>query len=229
MKSYLLKYEHVPLVEIDGRKVVIDTGSPLTFDLAAGSGAESDDSFSARVRQTVVHQTGERPDALWGTDVLGSQTLRFDLPRREVVLGGAPGSSSTNAKILKSDTFGGLPVVHVLVAGNPKRLVLDTGCHHGYLLDVGGLKPTGTNIEDHSPLVSGGQFHAPKFRGEMNLLTEDEEVISLGISDFGYVRDVDGICKTLVQFGLDGVVGGNVFRKKVIEFSNGMQTLAVVG
>ena len=33
MTSYSLKYEHVPLVKIGSRKVVIDTGSPQTFNL----------------------------------------------------------------------------------------------------------------------------------------------------------------------------------------------------
>jgi hypothetical protein len=228
MTSYSLKYEHVPLVKIGSRKVVIDTGSPQTFNLNLRSAPEWDESFPGRVFQTVLHQTGERPDELWGVDKLKSKTLRFDLPGRQLFLGNSAKNLPSAGQRLKSETVGCLPVIHVRIAGRDRRLVLDTGCHHGYLLDVSGMDATLADMVDHSPLVSGGHFSVPAFRGKLELLSRDKRYRSCGPVDFGCVQAVAGIRAALAHYGLDGVVGGLVFRRHVIEFSDQMRRVAVV-
>ena len=228
MTSYSLKYEHIPLVKIGSRKVVVDTGSPQTFNLTLRSAPGWNDSFPGRVFQTVLHQTGERADELWGVDKLKFKTLRFDLSGRQLFLGNSAKNPQSAGQRLKSEMFGGLPVIHVRIAGKNRRLVLDTGCHHGYLLDVSGMDAMRADMVDHSPLVNGGHFSAPAFRGEIKLQTRDGKSISCGPVDFGCVQAVAGIRAALAHYGLDGVVGGNVFRRHVIEFSNQMRRVAVV-
>ena len=227
MNSYSLMHERVPLIEIGGRNVVIDTGSPSSFPGNQRVVAREYGDLWQRIRETVMNQTGEFPDELWGTDKLSTTTVQIDLPNQKMSLGETKNIAEA-CVTLESELVHGVPVIHVKLGGKDLRLVLDTGCHHGYVLHAEELQSTGMQMADHSPHVDGGNFTAPTYRGELLLKTENGTALTCGIVEFGYVAGVEKLRELLEFFGVDGVVGGNVFRRYVIEFRDEMQAIKVV-
>jgi hypothetical protein len=144
------------VVEIDGVRAILDTGSPLSFGSGTLSvlgqpvqlmGAElgvSPEYLSAKV--------GTRIDALLGLDVLGSIYFEIDTAAGTCVFDTEPRQIS--GVRIRLASLMGAPVVSAMVDGSAVQLILDTGAHIGYLTDkrLQGRRALGTR-EDFHPLM----------------------------------------------------------------------------
>ncbi len=117
----------------DGRRELLDTGSPL--------------SLPADALGPVVGEVGVRFERLVGMDELGQQSLLFDLPGRRLRLGGA----ADPADAFPVDFGLTVPRLDLRVAGAELAAVLDTGAPLSYL-------PPET-LPDTPPLGSYEDFH----------------------------------------------------------------------
>lgn len=244
MRFFDLPHDDIPLVLIDGRWTVIDTGAQMSIDFNGDhdpvAGGDSRDGLEglggflmaaaremmAGVPETVRHRHPEsQVDRLWGTDELANHDWWFDL-RNQMIGMGAPGTASSLPGVrLASSVFLGIPIVTAYIAGKRLKLVLDTGCDEGFLVEFpAGMQDAG-ELNDHSPLE--GEFTVEARSGPLALELSSGEQLDCGSPRFGKAPSL--VAASLRMAGADGVVGGNVFRRHAVTFGNGLEEIRVTG
>jgi hypothetical protein len=208
------------LAEIDGRRWVIDTGSPGSFgDVRTIPSLDPTISLNERLSHgpTIREIEGflvERPEqpltGLLGAEVLNRFDVIFNLTAGEVSFGdsAAPGGRHS----VRCDFCMGIPVIRASVAGSEVRLFFDTGAPHSYFSDelvdpAGRLGP----VEDFYP--GAGRFRA----------TLHEVVVRVGTLSqsfrAGRVSDLPrGVATILQAAGVEGILGNEVLRDRVVGY-----------
>jgi hypothetical protein len=210
MTHHPLQHPAHPLVDIDGRAVYFDTGSPVSYlperhaDLRAtlGLGAHElhlcSDAAFARVRAVAEKLTGQRVDALLGMDVIARIGLDYDRPNGTLAWGvaanaataaSADGATDAAANddgftLVATGHASAIPVAEFEVAGRRLRAFLDTGCHaDGYIDGLPSDLPDAGMMQDHNPII--GAFSVRGHIADATLLCGDGTRVPLGESRLG--------------------------------------------
>lgn len=197
----LFQAGHLFCLDGDGRKWLLDTGSPQSFGnvksfkigresfrIAASLGPVDANQVSALLGETVA--------GLIGVDVLNKFDLLIDVPaarlsftKEEIDLAG---------EVVSMEASMGIPTVQVQVAGDSRRMFIDTGAQVSYLRQdlVDGF-PAAGRITDFYPGI--GRFDTETYRVAITLGT-----LPLTLR-CGVLPDTLGLM--LKQLGGEGVIG----------------------
>jgi hypothetical protein len=159
----------VPVFTCGGRRVVLDTGSPVSFghgplpllgrdhDLPSAFGPVSMDDISRAV--------GAPVDALVGADILAKYQWLVDVGEGRLVV--SRGEVPCDGVTLRTPSVGGVPTADVILGGRQGRAVLDTGARLSYAgaADVSGT-PVGRE-RDFNPLL--GVFETDVYRARVEI------------------------------------------------------------
>jgi Ca-activated chloride channel homolog len=168
----------VPVFTCGGRRVVLDTGSPVSFghgplpllgrdhDLPSAFGPVSMDDISRAV--------GAPVDALVGADILAKYQWLVDVGEGRLVV--SRGEVPCDGVTLRTPSVGGVPTADVILGGRQGRAVLDTGARLSYAgaADVSGT-PVGRE-RDFNPLLGVFETDVYRVRVEIAGLSVDARV-----------------------------------------------------
>jgi hypothetical protein len=231
-----LEHPEHPIVRIEGSLIYFDTGSPQslipdpnaawlnTLGITAPPMSGLAGPAFGRARSTLARLTGGLMiDALIGMDLITEQGLSYDLLNRQLGWG-IPQNTLDSMIALRSELVMGLPVVHLELAGQPRRAILDTGCHFdGYFIDLPKNLPDAGVIQDENPII--GTIESAARYAEAALLAKNGTKINLGQGRFG--EALPALEFALTSIGVDGVVGAVVFwRTGSVVFKNNLCSCA---
>jgi len=144
------------VVDINGTRAILDTGSPMSF----GSGTLSILGQPVHLMgaelgvspEYLSEKVGTRIDALLGLDVLGSIYFEVDTAAGRCVFDTE--SRQVDGVRIPLGSMTGAPVISATIDDVALRLILDTGAHIGYLENdrLQGRRALGTR-EDFHPLM----------------------------------------------------------------------------
>ena len=166
MKEYKIELvgKHILIVDDRGSKVLIDTGSPLSFH---SDGVVAIDGETVKVPTTllvadsdyVTEHVGTKVEGLVGMNVLGRKGVLIDVPGGRVVVGQtAKGMTRVSSRSL----MGGYMCVDMDLNGKQAEVIVDTGAPVSYVAPAltKGLVAKET-VKDFYPLI--GEFETPVF------------------------------------------------------------------
>lgn len=223
-----LIHPSLPLIQVDGRVLLLDTGAthslgpPLEMPSPIGrllTAAPEGGPFALMMAaaanaawpavEHAVRALGhDGPlDGLVGVDRLKDLDLLVDRPRGLIALRPATADGAAAGQRLASHLALGLPVVHLRFGARDLRAVLDTGATLGYLTgNVAGVA-YGPEAEDFHPMT--GRFTAPTFQGPMTVALADGGQLDLGHRSMGQLTGI--LADSLTLAGLDAAVGEALF------------------
>ena len=165
MKQYdiILQKGHILVAEAGG-KLLIDTGSPLSFH-SAGRFTLCDQTFNVPASLMNVNadyisdKVGTRVEGLIGMDIIGRLGMAVDIPAGTVTFG----CGTQGWRRIPSATFG-VASMDITVAGRPARVALDTGAPISYIgrAYAEGYEAVDT-ATDFSPLSAADSFEVPVY------------------------------------------------------------------
>lgn len=171
MKEYRIEqvHGHILIVDDFGSKVLVDTGSPLSFH---ADGVMQIDGETLRVPASlpeadsayVTENVGTKVDGLVGMNFIGRKGLLIDVPGGRLVFGQpADGMTRVPSRYLKLPVFGGgYMSVEMEMRGRMVKVLVDTGAPVSYVDPslTEGLTAVET-VTDFNPVV--GRFETPLF------------------------------------------------------------------
>lgn len=115
-----------------------DTGAPASFGAGPtlgflGQEFSIDESYMGLDAAFLSEAVGVDCEGLLGADILGSFDQIIDLAGGRVTL--ATEDLEHSGEVLEIDDFMGIPIVSVMVSGEPFRMFFDTGAQVSYLQD----------------------------------------------------------------------------------------------
>ena len=171
---------HIIVNDDRGSRVLIDTGSPLSFHsegliALGGESFEVPSSLMGTDSDYVSDNVGVRVDGLVGMDILGDGVL-IDVPRGRIVLG-HPTDGMTR---VPSKGMFGYMAAEMDIRGRRATILIDTGAPTSYVSPslTEGLSAV-DNVTDFNPMVPGGTFETPIFEFPV-LFAGQESVIRAG-------------------------------------------------
>jgi hypothetical protein len=133
----------VPVFTCSGRRVVLDTGSPVSFGQGPlsllGETHGIPPSFGPLSMDDIARAVGGPIDALVGADILARYQWFVDAKAGRVVV--ARGEVPCDGVTLRTPTLLGVPTAEVVIDGRRARAVLDTGARITYV-EAGALSGT---------------------------------------------------------------------------------------
>lgn len=204
---------HILVNDDRGSKVIIDTGSPLSFHsdgvVALGDGVFNvPTSLMGTDSGYVSTNVGTDIDGLVGMDILGDGTL-IDVPHKRIVLGG-PTDGMTR---IPSRSLFGYMSAEMEIRGHKTNVIIDTGAPTSYVMSylTDGLTPVDSTT-DFNPMVPGGSFETPIFEFQASFAGREF------VMRAGHLPTL--IRTTLSLLGVDGVIGMELLKHQPMLFSN---------
>ena len=206
--EYGLRFEKGHLfAEIESKKFVLDTGSPMSMAASPGLNFRGQE---LRLPGNVMGLTpaqltgfiGTEVHGLLGTDVLNEADLLFDFERGKLVIPGAPLPMEGEAISFKPVM--GVPLVEAVVDGQVFGFFFDTGARISYFQEedvLAGFPKVGTD-EDFYP--GFGRFSTDTYRLEVRLLSRAFSLVT------GTLPAMLGL--SLGMAGADGILGNEVLQ-----------------
>lgn len=160
--------------EIDGKRIVIDTGTPASVGNAPLRLGHRDFPLMSQFVGVSIEALSDHVEAgvdvLLGNDVLGEFEMIIDLATNSLELRARTATAPAGATPLSS--YMGVPVVETRLGHDVLRLYLDTGAALTYLAPrrTQGL-PAGARFEDFYP--GWGMFHTDTFSVTLDLKADD--------------------------------------------------------
>lgn len=197
-----------------GSKVLIDTGSPLSFH-AEGGVALGGKIFNVPTSLMGVDDgyltdnIGKRVDGLVGMDILGECGILVDVPGGRIVLG-HPTDGMT--RVPSSVAFGYV-FLDMVMRGRRTTVILDTGAPTSYVSTsfTEGLASVST-VEDFNPSVPGGTFETPIFEFPASFAGKAFTMRA------GHLMH---LMQALTYFGVGGVVGMELLKQRPFLVADG--------
>ena len=216
MKEYKIELVRGYILVNDdrGSKLLIDTGSPLSFH-AEGVISLGGETFGVPTSLVevdsgyVTDNVGTRIDGLVGMDILGRDGLLVDIPKGRVVLG----CPTDGMKRVPSRQVFGYVFVDMDIRGRRTTVILDTGAPVSYVSGslTEGLEVADT-VEDFNPSVPGGTFVTPVYDFPATFAGET----------FGMrAGHLPHLMQALTCFGVDGVVGMELLKRHPFLIADG--------
>ena len=206
---------HILVNDDRGSKVLVDTGSPLSFHsdgiiALGGRSFQVPSSLMGTDSDYVTDNVGVQVDGLVGMDILSESGILIDVPGARIVLG-HPTDGMTR---LPSRSLFGYVSVGMDIRGRSVNVLLDTGAPVSYVSPslTEGLVAVDT-VTDFNPSVPGGTFSTPIF----------EFPAAFAGREFGMrAGHLPMLLRaTLSIIGVDGVVGMEVFGKIPVLIAGG--------
>lgn len=205
---------HIIVNDDRGSRVLIDTGSPLSFHsegliALGGESFEVPSSLMGTDSDYVSDNVGVRVDGLVGMDILGDGVL-IDVPRGRIVLG-HPTDGMTR---VPSKGMFGYMAAEMDIRGRRATILIDTGAPTSYVSPslTEGLSAV-DNVTDFNPMVPGGTFETPIFEFPV-LFAGQESVIRAG--------HLPSLMRaTLRLLGVDGVIGMELLKRQALLLADG--------
>jgi len=209
------------LIEVEGSRYLVDTGSPSSIGRAPVRLAGREFALQAadvmgHTCESLVEMVGTPFDGLIGTDILGPLDLEISL--RDGVL-------RLCARLLEIEdgpvveSVQGVPLVTVEIAGAPVRMFFDTGAPLSYLSEDCVQECTALGeVEDFHPLL--GRFRVPTF--------------SVPVKAWGRSMTIRaGQMPTMLEMalalgGAEGILGTAVLEHGVFRWSQRQQRAALI-
>lgn len=205
---------HILVVDDRGSKVLIDTGSPLSFHLdgviaLGGETFNVPTSLMGTGSDYVTENVGTEVDGLVGMDILGNGIL-IDVPNERIVLG-HPTDGLTH---VPSQSLFGYMAAEMDIRGRKAKVIIDTGAPTSYVMSplTDGLSAV-DNVTDFNPMVPGGTFETPIFEFPVSFAGQQFDMRA------GHLPFL--IRATLSLLGVDGVIGMELLRRRPLLFANG--------
>ena len=192
---------------VDGRRMLLDTGSPVSVGsgalVFAGSRTMLQGSFAGVSLDELVQLVGSPFDGLLGMDVLGTRRVSFDGKRGILRVGAAlPGGLPEVA----TSSVMGVPTVPLTVDGVSRRAFIDLGAKVSYV--SGGVAGAGEDIEDFYPGIG-------RFATQAGLATAEVAGIPMRLR-FGSLPKL--LQMNLMVAGCDAILGAEMLQQAVLHF-----------
>ena len=216
MKQYSIDVVrgHILVVDDRGSRVLIDTGSPLSFHskgvIALGNETfEVPTSLMGTGSDYVTKNVGIEVDGLVGMYILGGGTL-IDVPQKRIVLGHPTGGLTR----IPSQSLFGYTVAEMEIRGQRAKVIIDTGAPPSYVMSslTDGLSAV-DNVTDFNPMVPGGTFETPIFEFPVSFAGQEFDMRA------GHLPFL--ITATLSLLGVDGVIGMELLQRRPLLFADG--------
>jgi outer membrane protein assembly factor BamB len=147
-----LANQHV-FTDVNGRRFLVDTGSPISVDFSSPGGRftalhASRGEYSpvslptevvVRLRTATRRRLGDEVCGLIGMDFIGMQTVLFSASSRALTLEPVGGPPDLGAREIPIDFHGPLPVVKIRIGGELRMAIWDTGSQFNYVANSGPL------------------------------------------------------------------------------------------
>jgi hypothetical protein len=205
---------HILVNDDRGSRVLIDTGSPLSFH-SEGVIALGDETFNVPTSlmgigsDYVTENVGADIDGLVGMDILGNGIL-IDVPHERIVLG----HTTDGLTQVPSQSLFGYMAAEMDIRGRKAMVIIDTGAPTSYVMSslTDGLSEI-ERVTDFNPMVPGGTFETPIF----------ELPVSFAGLNFnmraGHLPSL--LRTTLSILGVDGVIGMELLQRQPLLIANG--------
>ena len=212
MKYPVTEHEGHLLVEVEGRRYLVDTGSPWSIGdqpvrLAGREFAMQSNDLMGNTCESLAAMVGTPFDGLLGTDVLAEFDLEISL--RDGTLGFS-GAQLDMAGGTPLESVTGVPLLECEVGGQPVKMFFDTGAPLSYLSEecVQGCTAMGQQ-EDFHPLF--GRFEVSTYAVLLSAWGQ-EMTIRAG--------RMPPIMEAALGFGgADGILGTEVLKHGVLRMS----------
>lgn len=205
---------HIIVNDDRGSRVLIDTGSPLSFHsegliALGGESFEVPSSLMGTDSDYVSDNVGVRVDGLVGMDILGDGVL-IDVPRGRIVLG-HPTDGMTR---VPSKGMFGYMAAEMDIRGRRATILIDTGAPTSYVSPslTEGLSAV-DNVTDFNPMVPGGTFETPIFEFPVSFAGQEYVIRA------GHLPSL--MRATLRLLGVDGVIGMELLKRQVLLLADG--------
>ena len=160
----LLRRDHI-LFNTDGGVILVDTGSPLSFQ-ENGCIRLGEEEFQVPTSlmgvdsSYIAEKVGERVSGLLGLDIIVRTGMKVDVPGGKLTFH----PSTEGMTCLPSRIGMGIVSVEMALAGKQASVILDTGAPISYVSPslTDGLEPVG-HVTDFNPQVPGDTFETPVF------------------------------------------------------------------
>ena len=216
MKQYeiILQNGHILVAEAGG-KMLIDTGSPMSFH-SAGRITLCGQTFSVPTTLMYVDadyisdKVGTRVEGLIGMDIIGRLGMSVDLPAGTVSFG----ADTQGWHRIPSSIFG-VVRMEITAGGRPASVALDTGAPISYISPAytDGYERVATKT-DFSPFSGTDTFEVPIYELPVSVAGGEDVKMRLGTlpSDVGSM---------LSMFSLDGAIGLEFLSKTPVLIADG--------
>jgi predicted aspartyl protease len=213
-KTYNLDlFDNHPVAIIDGQRVLLDTGSPVSI----GNGSQLEIAgrpFTFHPQMGITTDklsqwVNTRIDALLGTDVISQFVVTLDWWGGTVSFF-SQGSGSPQGVELRTDLFMGTPVLQFGVAGAATRALFDTGAKLCYMPKSAAmnLKPI-NHVSDFHPMA--GAFETDVYEANVEIKGKTF------VANFGVLPD--SLASILSgTTGIEWIIGTDLLRQGVISF-----------
>lgn len=205
---------HIIVNDDRGSRVLIDTGSPLSFHsegliALGGESFEVPSSLMGTDSDYVSDNVGVRVDGLVGMDILGDGVL-IDVPRGRIVLG-HPTDGMTR---VPSKGMFGYMAAEMDIRGRRATILIDTGAPTSYVSPslTEGLSAV-DNVTDFNPMVPGGTFETPIFEFPVSFAGQESVIRA------GHLPSL--MRATLRLLGVDGVIGMELLKRQALLLADG--------
>lgn len=219
--------------KVNGKNVLVDTGSPITFAVKKGENVEicgEKCEPSVGVMAAIAQTSGKVPDfskltehmgkelsLLLGNDVLSKYKILIDVPKGEIAFD--TDDIAFDGSEIKLEHTNGYFLVRVNVNGIKNKAILDTGVLMSYLSDrcLNGCFVTRT-FDDYSPIY--GNIHSDVFQVPVTFGGKKFDL------DCGKMPDLLLFQASVVNAG--GVIGSRVIRdlRMLVDIENGVIKIA---
>ena len=221
MREPLTVHEGHLLIDVEGRRYLVDTGSPWSIGgapvrLGGREFALQASDLMGNTSEALAEMVGTPFDGLIGTDILGQFDLEISLAEGTLALSVAqlemPGGSPLQS-------LQGVPLLECEVNGEPVRMLFDTGAPLSYLSEecVQGCTTLG-EVEDFHPLL-----------GRFRVTTYSVPVSAWGQGMTIRAGRMPSIMEAALGFGgADGVLGTEVLKHGVLRLSQRQGRAALI-
>jgi hypothetical protein len=214
--AHPLRLEHGHLLtEIDGRRYIVDSGSPLSFggsgSIAAGGRLFSLPPAGPGINaQQLSELTGFPTDGLLGMDILGEFDLLLDLSAGSLTLFEERLTQPGDAVPVK--TIAGVPVAELQCGERRLLAFLDSGAQHSYLpagFDDGG---PGEDLADFHPFLGRFPVVLRRTRGGLR-------IGPIFVDNHRHAEPPATLALTLTMAGVQGIAGVSIFTRQPVSLS----------
>jgi hypothetical protein len=209
-------------VELPEGRWLVDTGSPMTFGSPgaitwAGTRRAVPKSYGPVSLERIQPYIDVPFVGLIGVDLMNAQDLFWDGPAGVCRIG--DGDISPSAVTVPMPTLLGVPMLDLLIGGQPARFILDTGAPFGYVLDerLTSNAAEDGRIRDFSPIV--GDIDSPAWRADIDLG---------GIRFTERVGLLEGLGRTALSLlSVDGILGCSWLRSRQVWYRAAANVLGI--
>jgi hypothetical protein len=216
------------VAQLEGQRIVLDTGSPMSFSRAGVIRfGETDHAVErsswAGDADSLSGWAGSPLDGLVGCDILGSCRFTIDRDAGVVVVEGDD-RADASVDSFPFEQVMGVPIVATRINGASLRTAADTGAVHCFACaeHLAGTPQDGA-VEDFYP--GFGRFRASTHRAPVEL----ESATAGPARELSVAAIPEGLGSLLAMFSIDAILGLDFLLKRRLTFDFTRRTISIGG